>query len=480
MNLNCWSSGPEVLLMDLLDARESRVAVQKEMLKKKPACLVCLTLNIPGPVKVFPYVSLLYEAGRSAFFQIIKVLCNNHSLEKGIVEVRQNQANSGLEGYFSLVLPPLEIKKALIELEDSHPLGRLFDFDVLNPDGSKVSREALGYPGRSCLLCENPAFLCGRSRRHSARELFSRSVSMMDVFFEERLSVHIGLLMQKALFYEVNTFLKPGLVDSVHNGAHKDMTRKTFIQSAYSLTPYFLESTRLGLAFQGTPDTLSELFPQLRDLGKKAEQVMYAATKGVNTHKGLVFSGGILCCALGYHISQTGRLPQDFTEYDFRELSETAQHLLLHLLEDFQRQTDSESLSCTHGESLYRTYRLGGIRKEAAAGFPTLFKQGFPLFLNYQKQGFSLNQSGCLTLLFYISRLEDTNLFSRAGYSRGQQIQKKLSAFLSSSSPEEQLQILPALDHYFTEQHISPGGSADMLALTYFFYFLLEKPCCFF
>ena len=39
--------------------------------------------------------------------------------------------------------------------------------------------------------------------------------------------------------------------------------------------------------------------------------------------------------------------------------------------------------------------------------------------------------------------------------------------------------MLPDLDAYFVKKNISPGGSADMLALTYFLYFLRNIPCPF-
>ena len=64
MNLNYWSGGSPVSMGEILDARESRAAIQKEMLKRNPGCLVCLTLNIPGPVKTFPFVRWLYEVGK--------------------------------------------------------------------------------------------------------------------------------------------------------------------------------------------------------------------------------------------------------------------------------------------------------------------------------------------------------------------------------------------------------------------------------
>lgn len=259
------------------------------------------------------------------------------------------------------------------------------------------------------------------------------------------------------------------------------MCADTFVKSAYALTPYFTESARMGLSWKGEFQDLPQLFSRLRERGRQAEKEMFSATGGVNTHKGIIFSGGIFCCALGYLISEHGLLTSRFIIDDFSLLPDIIKKMLDNLMKDYVslEACRSEPKNCTHGEQLYRSYRLGGIRREAAGGFPAVFEKGLPLFSTLLHKGYSLNQSGCLTLLSYISFLEDTNLFIRAGYQKARNIQQELTSFLSSSSPKEQLRILPSLDRYFTEQHISPGGSADMLALTYFLYFLTEKPCCF-
>ena len=53
----------------------------------------------------------------------------------------------------------------------------------------------------------------------------------------------------------------------------------------------------------------------------------------------------------------------------------------------------------------------------------------------------------------------------------------ELKRFLECASYEEQLAVIPKLDAYFVQERISPGGSADMLALTYFLYFIGILPC---
>lgn len=469
MKHELWTSGNCVSLEEILNARENRVKIQQKMLQKAPTCLLSFTLNIPGPVKVFPYTKWAYEVGSSIISKGVSLLNGD------VLEQFEAKNETGWDGFFALNLPPEEIKTYLLEQEEHHPLGRLFDFDVLRTDGSKLSRQELGFPERTCLLCGNPAFLCGRSRTHSAQELLAKEIEIMENFFVFRLSNHIGLLMQKALFYEVNTSLKPGLVDRLHNGSHKDMRLSTFINSAYSLTDYFCQCVKEGLSCDCSKKELPLLFQKLRGIGKQAEKNMLFATQGINTHKGIVFSGGILCAAIGYYISTNSK---DISSENFLlSLPEICRCMLPELLSDYLTLTPDTAK--TNGEKLYLKYKITGIRGEAKEGFPLLFNVGFPLFQAVLKKGFSLWQAGLITLLHYIACTEDTNLIIRSDYQLACKIQKDLQQFLAHATYEEQLSILPKLDAFFVSRNISPGGSADMLALTYFLYFIQNIPCPF-
>ena len=469
MKQELWNSGKDVSMAKILDARENRVQIQQEMLQKSPSCLLSFTLNIPGPVKVFPYTKWTYEVG-------ISIILKGISLLNGvIIEQKEVKKDTGWEAFFTLNLHPEDMKAYLLEQEEQHPLGRLFDFDILRADGSKLSRQELGFWERTCLLCGNPAFLCSRSRTHSAQELLAKEIEIMENFFVFRLSNHIGQLMQKALFYEVNTSLKPGLVDRLHNGSHKDMCLSTFINSAYSITDYFCQCVKEGLSCDCSKKELPLLFQKLRGIGKQAEKNMLFATQGINTHKGIVFSGGILCAAIGYYISTNSK--DISSENLLSSLSEICRCMLPELLNDYLVLTPDTAK--TNGEKLYQEYKITGIRGEAKEGFPHLFNVGFPLFQAVLKKGFSLWQAGLITLLHYIAYTEDTNLIIRSDYQLACKIQKDLQQFLAHATYEEQLSILPKLDAFFISRNISPGGSADMLALTYFLYFIQNIPCPF-
>ena len=150
-------------LEQLLDSRDARVAHQAELLGKYPGkTLLCLTVMLPGPVKR-SNVSLKIAAAAVAAVR--------SRFELKFEELRDLE--TGYEGYFVVDLEPVAAKRLAVSLEEEHPLGRLFDLDVITADGP-LSREELGLPGRKCLICGKPVRECMRTRAHSTDELLNR------------------------------------------------------------------------------------------------------------------------------------------------------------------------------------------------------------------------------------------------------------------------------------------------------------------
>ena len=149
----------------MLDARESRCQLQKQLLHAYGKPLICLTLNIPGPVKLLPGVP---EAFHRACSRIESCLSDKLILIQHMDTIKEK---TGCEAFYCVDTSPEYAKELMIELEEHDAEGRLFDIDVLRPDGVKISREELGFPSRRCLLCDEPAHVCSRSRRHSVSEL---------------------------------------------------------------------------------------------------------------------------------------------------------------------------------------------------------------------------------------------------------------------------------------------------------------------
>ena len=122
---------------------------------------------------------------------------------------------------------------------------------------------------------------------------------------EEKLFAKIEFCIRNALLKEVGTTPKPGLVDLHDTGAHKDMDYDTFVKSTYAIKPYILRMAVEGFHWN---HELKNLFPHIREIGKQAEKAMFQATDGVNTHKGIIFTMGILATAAGYELKTNGHI----------------------------------------------------------------------------------------------------------------------------------------------------------------------------
>lgn len=457
MNIDKIVTGEYVDLPRMLDARERRQYVQKHLLDTYGCPLISFTLNIPGPIKVFPLSVRTFEEG----LKLIRTQLGAWRLP--VKKEARIQDITGYEAFFCVDAPALKIKEILCRLEERTPLGRLFDLDVIKTDGTKLSRQEFALPVRRCLICSQDAFVCSRSRAHSVRELLERECEIMQEYFDLQYARRISSLSMAALLYEVAATPKPGLVDRDNSGSHKDMDFYTFQSSAVSLNQFFEEFTLLGIRSHGKP--AQEVFALIRPVGIQAEEAMLAATGGVNTHKGMIFSLGIFCCVLGYLYGN--EVP--FSEEAFVS---TCRKMTCHLMDDFEGITAANAR--TNGERLYALHGITGIRGEAAAGYPTVFGLALPAFRNYKKQGLSDNDAGVLTLLHIMAGALDTNMIARSDYETVKGLQRRVKEILEEMEQDKRpekadyMAMIRELDKEFIEKNISPGGSADMLALTYF------------
>ena len=333
--------------------------------------------------------------------------------------------------------------------------------DVIRPDGSKVGREELGLEERKCLLCGQPARVCARSRAHSVGLLQQRTEEILEEALLRWESGEIARLACQALLYEVAVTPKPGLVDRENSGSHRDMDFFSFQASAAALWPYFEECAKIGLNTGTLP--AEETFGALRGPGMLAEGAMLHATGGVNTHRGAIFSLGILCGAAGRLrtwdpealLVECGRMTAGLTARDFAGVT--------------------EETARTAGQRLYLRHGITGVRGQAEAGFPAVLRSGLPTLEAGLARGLSLNDALCAALLALMTAAEDTNVSARSDYDTQQQVCRKLEELLQSQNfpgPER----LRQLDADFTARNLSPGGSADLLAMTCFLHLLKREP----
>lgn len=443
----------EVTLMEVLDNREARVRRQQELLNTYHTTLICFTLNIPGPVKN----SDLIHAGFRLGCRMLMDLLNAGRIS--VVFQESTSLVTGCEGFFAVDADPEQVKQLCVNLEDSIPVGRLFDLDVFTPDGKKLDRH--GAP-RKCLICDQPARVCGPVRAHSAAQLRAKAEELLeDAVFSDRANAIAAKAVQ-ALLYEVCVSPKPGLVDRLGRGSHEDMDIYTFLASAPALQPYFVRCARIGMDTRA--DAPETVLPKLRFAGQLAEGDMFRATDGVNTHKGAVFTMGLACAAAGRLVLSGQDTPEEILPLCAAMTQGLTQRELGHITPETAR---------TAGERLYAQHGITGIRGQAEQGFPAVLSHGLPVLRQGLSMGLSMDRAGCAALLALITAADDTNLIHRGSRGLQQSIQSQLRALLEQN-PFPEPQILAQLDEAFVEQHLSPGGSADLLALCLFLHLLCD------
>ena len=403
----------KITLEQMLLARDRRASRQAALLSRYGRPVISFTMNIAGPVKDSPLIRYAFRSGLRQLEALpCAQLCRVVIFEP-----------TGPEALLVYETQDARLLKAFcIRLESEGEAGRLFDLDVLDANGEKLSRET----GRTCLVCGGPVSVCSRSRAHGLEAITARTGAILEAFAAETL----GEMAENALLAEVHFTPKPGLVDEANNGAHRDMDVPLFERSAHALRPCFEEFVRLGL--QGASPAA------LQQAGVRAEQAMFAATGGVNTHKGAIYSGALLLHA-------AGRLLSGEEEGDLCELAA-------------QTAAAIPAPTGTHGAAVRA--ECGGIRTEAVSGYPTA-----------QAVLRQLRQSGPLdALLLSMSRLDDSTLWHRGGAEGAQLVRSRAADILAAPASEREARTRQ-LDMELIERNLSPGGSADLLAMAFF----LEK-----
>ena len=319
---------------------------------------------------------------------------------------------------------------------------------------------------------------------------------------------HIGWRVRNALLGEVYATPKPGLVDRRDTGAHRDMNYETFLASTEAITPFMVRMFAEGMDATAAGRTPEEVFQAIRGIGLEAERAMYAATAGVNTHKGMIFTMGIVLAAAGILYARREEAAERPVDDDVTpETGAIAGQITVDAILDRTRQMTARSMAedfrkmlahppKTHGERLFRTYGERGIRGQAMEGFPILRDTAVPWLQRFQNIGTDaelqrdiavqatlrrglLQDTGSMhaehfenavhvsTLIAIMSVLNDTNVFIRSSYEDMCWLQAESSTILGMGAmfTEEGVRAIEALNMACIEKNISPGGAADILAV---------------
>jgi triphosphoribosyl-dephospho-CoA synthase len=251
-----------------------------------------------------------------------------------------------------------------------------------------------------------------------------------------------------ALTEELATYPKPGLVSFVDQGSHPDMDAECFLASIAAIQPYFGEMAEAGATGCSLLD--------LQRIGIAAEESMLSVTGGKNTHRGAIYCLGLLTAAAGKQMAEGNLLDLPLGQIAAESWGDEI------LLPDSLLQT-------SRGLEMCHRYKLGGVRGEAKAGFPSIFKAGLPAF---QAALNSTDREAARVQAFFaiLEVCEDTTLLKRGGYPGWKYAQAQVRRFLRGggiASPEWKI-LAEEIHCGFVARHLTAGGAADLLAATLF------------
>lgn len=267
----------------------------------------------------------------------------------------------------------------------------------------------------------------------------------------------------RSLHAELVLYPKPGLVSPVDNGSHDDMNSRLFMRSIFSLRHYFFQMAQAG--------AVAVPFEQLKQFGRQAEHTMLRATGGINTHRGAIFSLGLLCAAAGRLVQQhaTSRYRQAMTAEDLRHtlLALWGQALAMHSI------THSDD---SNGLRAASKYRVSGAREEAARGFPSVFEIALPRLHQTLAAGRSNSEAQIDALFSLMASMHDTNIYHRGGSGAADLVRHSAQQFLVAGGTAQADWHASAMHYHqlFVQRRLSPGGAADLLSATWFVHLLTE------
>lgn len=430
-------------------ARDQRAFLKKQIADDDLPCL-SLNLNVPGFPKSNPAV-------QHFFSYVLTDL--KYFLRANLIELSDSKSICRVDDAGDFYLSPIcgnakkmeEIKQLCEDFEQNHPLGRFIDVDLNDSLGNAVSSGKL----KSCFFCgERPAIECRRMNSHNSEEvrifMFKKMADYCRLQRENILVKRISSLGLKALLDEISLSPKPGLVDKFSCGSHADMDYQSFLASSAAISGWFEELVRAGFCFD--QDDQRKALPVIRNIGLRMESDMYASTKNVNTHKGLIFLMGLSLFACGRLYSRQDQFNAEIFRGIIRDI---CKGIVL------QELVYLKSSKTTHGEEIFRKYGYSGARGEVENGFPMVFDHGLPQLMAAEIPG---DEDFFKCLLAITSNNNDTNIL----YRRGPDVLKAFQILCKNAFENFNIANYSVVAKFCESENISPGGSADLLAVTIF------------
>lgn len=440
-------------LNNFLELREKRVELQNSLIKKYSLPLVAVRTNYPGENKLEPLSLSIVDIAAEEMEEYFS--------EKIVYkEILKN-----LEGkiYLFIIDEKAEnIKESTIYFEENHILGRCLDIDVYDIDGNGLSRSQFGYKKRKCLICDNIAFICGRSMKHSHQEI--KNVLMKKyieynnyVIKKEKTIKKLGDIAVEAMIFEAATAPSFGLVSPLTQGSHDDMDFFTFLKSSFAIKEGFEKMARISYSYL----TLEKAFLRTRKIGIETEKIMFEATENINTHKGMIFLLGIV-------VVTTARVLYEGAS--FNDIQPMIKNMCKDILKDFENIKNKTDL--THGEKLYKNYGFTGVRGEVREGLDIIFNGSLNILEDSLKKNSDINLAFLQTLIFLIGKVMDSTIVHRHDIHMLRRVKREAEEFFAAGGIYSELgrQTAENMEKTYIKERISPGGSADLLAVTIFLY----------
>ena len=438
------------LITEFLLDRDRRVLYQEHLLKEnKDKTLVTIRINYPG-----------IEKSNYITDNIVNTIYNEILTYYGkfIVFEDKYKNKEGIVAHFLFDLDFVNVKKEMINVEEEHILGICLDIDVYTLKNDKVigiSRSDLFKKPRRCFICDLDAKICSRAQTHTIDEIKNYFEVVYKNFKDSQkktdsLAYEVSQMALKAMISEVSTFPSFGLVSPISSGAHKDMDYYTFLNSAVAITPFLKKMFEVGYSYY-SPEYI---FDAIRDIGKECEDKMFEATNNINTHKGMIFLMGISMAAIGKAL---------YENKEFYQIQDIIKSMVKNILDDFKELHKKEKL--THGERLYLEYGFTGIIGQVQDGLSVLFDN---IIDNYINSDLKENDLYTQILIELMARVEDSTVVYRHDISTLRKVQSDAKDLLNMGGifTEEGRQKCHHLEDLYIKENISPGGCADLLAIS--------------
>lgn len=401
--------------MDILQDREERFLFEKKLFTAYKHPIIVISSNYPGQNKQNIYTTFIVYCLYMDIMEKLKAQPLMYSFD-----------NEGFIIHLLSEEEPKKLKEELVLLEENHPLGRLADLDVFFGTGN-ISRRDIALPKRTCFLCEEPAHECVRSKKHSYEDVTS--------FIHKNVTSYIFQKPVKrlAMFGMINEVVREhgfGCVTVLEDGNHKDMNFETFLQSIKAIS-HSLDKVDL----RNTID-----FIKLRNMGIKIEKDMFLATKGINTHKGFIFSYLFFIYAFLH-------------SENLQDMQTCIKDMAKNILDDFNEKAD------TNGHRIYEKHAILGVRGLAYSGYDNVFNKYLPFF----KETNDLKK----LYLYIMSDNLDTTVIVRSSLKELYTLQKHAKLAYMSCDVSQ-------LNKFIFKYNISTGGTADLYAIVLILY-IMEK-----